>query len=59
MVSMRVLDGKLLATLGATTRENGAAALGGHTSAEAVGLGTLKLVRLIGTLHCWILLGTT
>ena len=46
-----VADGEALATLGATTGENGTAALGGHTGAEAVGLGALALVRLVGTLH--------
>lgn len=46
-----ILDGKALAALGATASENGAAALGGHTSTEAVGLSALALVRLIRTLH--------
>ena len=41
-----------LAALGTTTGEDGAAALGGHTRAEAVALGTLALVRLVRTLHC-------
>lgn len=47
------LDGKALAALGTTTSEHGAAALGGHTSTEAVGLGTLTLVRLVRTLHSY------
>lgn len=40
-----------LAALGAATREHGAATLGGHAGTEAVGLGTLTLVRLVRTLH--------
>lgn len=40
-----------LAALGAATGENGTAALGRHTGTEAVGLGALALVRLVGTLH--------
>lgn len=40
-----------LAPLGAATGEHGAAALGGHTGTEAVGLGALALIRLIRTLH--------
>ncbi len=51
MVFIGILDGELLAALGATARENRAAALGGHTSAEAVGLGALPLVGLIRALH--------
>ena len=51
------LDGQLLATLGTTTGEDGAAALGGHASTEAVSLGTLALVGLIRTLHDESLLG--
>ena len=51
MVSMACLDGKPLAALGATARENGAAALGCHASTEAVGLCALPLIRLISTLH--------
>ena len=45
------LDGETLAALGAATGENGAAALGGHAGAEAVGLGTLPRVGLVRTLH--------
>ena len=51
MVSMTCLDGKPLAALGTAARENGAATLGCHASAEAVGLCALPLVRLISTLH--------
>lgn len=51
MVSMACLDGKPLAALGATAGEDGAAALGCHAGAEAVGLCALPLVRLISTLH--------
>ena len=46
-----IANGKTLAALGATTGEHGTAALGGHTGAEAVGLGALTLVRLVRTLH--------
>ena len=52
MVSIRSLDGELLAALGAAAGKDGAATLGGHTSAEAMGLGALELVRLVRTLHC-------
>lgn len=51
------LDSELLATLGATTCENGAAALGCHAGAEAMGLCALPLVGLIRTLHLQTLLG--
>ena len=51
MVPVMRLDGQLLAALGATTREDGAAGLGCHAGTEAVGLGALPLVGLIGTLH--------
>ena len=51
MVSMAFLDSEPLAALGAATGEDGTATLGCHASAEAVGLGTLPLVRLICTLH--------
>lgn len=51
-------DREPLAALGTTTGEHGTAALGGHTRAEAVALGTLALVRLIRTLHCNPSLGT-
>ena len=51
------LDGQPLATLCATTREDGAAALGGHAGTEAVGLGALALVGLVRTLHDDTLLG--
>lgn len=44
-------DGELLAALGPTTSENLATTLGGHTSTEAVGLGTLPLVGLPCALH--------
>ena len=54
-----VRDGQPLATLGATTGEDGTAALGGHTGTEAVALGPLALVRLVSTLHFEFLLGTT
>ena len=47
----RILDGELLATLGTTTGQDLAAALGGHAGAEAVGLDALELVGLIRTLH--------
>ena len=47
------LDGELLAALEATPGEHLAAALGGHTGAETVGLGALALVRLIRTLHSY------
>ena len=49
-------DGELLAALGTAASEHGTAALGGHTGAEAVGLGTLALIRLIRTLHLKFLL---
>ena len=45
------LDGEALAALGTTASEHSAAALGGHTGAETVGLGTLALIRLVRTLH--------
>ena len=45
------LDGQPLAALGATTRDDVTAALGGHAGAEAVGLSALALVRLVRTLH--------
>lgn len=45
------LDSEPLTTLGAATSEDGAAALGGHTGTEAVALGTLPLIGLVGTLH--------
>jgi len=51
------LDGQLLATLGATTGEDGTSTLGGHAGAEAVGLGTLALGGLNRTLHDESLLG--
>ena len=50
-----VRDGKALAALRATARENLTAALGGHAGAEAVGLGTLPLVWLVGALHVFLL----
>jgi hypothetical protein len=45
------LDGEALATLGATTGENETATLGSHAGTEAVALGALPLVGLVGTLH--------
>ena len=45
------LHAQTLATLGTTTSENRAAALGGHTGAETVRLSALALVRLIRALH--------
>ena len=47
------LDGELVTALGATTSENGTAALGGHTGTETVSGGTLALVGLISTLHSY------
>ena len=47
------LDGELVTALGTTTSEHGTAALGGHTSTEAVGGGALALVGLVGTLHSY------
>ena len=47
------LDGELVTALGTTTSEHGTAALGCHTSTEAVGGGALALVGLIGTLHSY------
>ena len=49
--SLVVAHRETLAALGTTTCEHSAAGLGGHTGAETVGLGTLALVRLVGTLH--------
>ena len=51
------LDGQPLAALGATTCEDGAAALGGHTGTETMGLSALALVGLVRTLHDETLLG--
>ena len=48
--------GEGLAALGATTGEHGTTTLGGHTGTEAMGLGTLTLIRLIRTLHLKFLL---
>ena len=45
------LDGELVTALGTTTSEHGTAALGCHAGTEAVALGTLTSVRLIGALH--------
>ena len=45
------LDGETLATLCATAGQDGASALGGHTSTEAMALRTLASVRLISALH--------
>ena len=47
------LDGQALAPLSTTRSENSAAALGSHTSTEAVALGALAFVRLIGAFHCF------
>ena len=52
------LDGELVTALGTTTSEHGTAALGGHTSTEAVALGALPLIRLIRTLHRFLLSDT-
>lgn len=46
-----LLDSETLAALGATTGEHGTTTLSGHTGTEAMGLGTLTLIRLIRTLH--------
>lgn len=46
-----MLHAKTLATLSTTARENGAAALRGHTRTETVRRSTLALVRLIRALH--------
>ena len=51
-----LLDSETLAALGATASEHGTTALGGHTGTEAMGLGTLTLIRLIRTLHLKFLL---
>ena len=51
MVSMTFLDGELLTTLSATTRENGTTALGCHAGSETVGLSALPLIGLVCTLH--------
>lgn len=51
-----LLDSETLAALGAATGEHGTTTLGGHTGAEAMGLGTLTLIRLIRTLHLKFLL---
>ena len=48
---MSELDGEALATLCATTREYGAAALSRHTGTETMALSALALVRLVGALH--------
>ena len=46
-----VLHAQALASLSTTGRQDGTAALGGHTGAEPVALRTLASVRLIGALH--------
>lgn len=51
LMVFKSLDGQTLAALGATTRQNGTAALGRHTSTEAVRLRTLASVRLISAFH--------
>lgn len=45
------LNAETLASFGATSGENGAAALGGHASTEAVALGALASVRLVSAFH--------
>ena len=42
-----LLDSETLAALGTTTGEHGTTTLSGHTGTEAMGLGTLTLIRLI------------
>ena len=49
------LHAKTLAALGTTSSEDGTATLGRHTCTEAVGLGALALIRLIGALHIFSL----
>jgi len=49
--SLVVAHRETLAALSATTGENGATGLGGHTGAEAGGLWALAPVRLVSTLH--------
>ena len=51
-----LLDSETLAALGTTTGEHGTTTLSGHTGTEAMGLGTLTLIRLIRTLHLKFLL---
>ena len=51
-----LLDSETLAALGATTGKHGTTTLSGHTGTEAMGLGTLTLIRLIRTLHLKFLL---
>ena len=53
MVSNGISDlhAQALASLGATGRQDRAAALRGHTSTEAVALGPLAGVRLISAFH--------
>ena len=45
------LDRQLVTALVTPGFQNGSAGTGAHTSAKAVGLGPLSLIRLIGTLH--------
>ena len=45
------LHAQALASLSAARSQNGAATLGRHASTEAVALGPLAGVRLIGALH--------
>ena len=46
------LDGETLAPLSTTGSEDSATTLGGHAGTEAVALGALAFVRLIGAFHC-------
>ena len=55
IVSKAGLDGQALAALCATTRENGAAAFGGHACTEAMRLCALASVRLVCALHIYYL----
>lgn len=51
-VQHAALDAEALTTLCTTPCEDSATTLGSHTRTETVALGTLALVRLIGTFHC-------
>ena len=46
------LGAQMLATLGATTAQDGAAAGGGHAGAETVGAGSSDFTGLVCSLHC-------
>ena len=48
-----LLDSETLAALGTTTGEHGTTTLSGHTGTEAMALGALAFVRLIGAFHCF------